>query len=289
MAAEAPAPTSWPAPRPSSRLLSAGRSFGPALVAFVVIIALWYLFIAIDHTPSYILPLPHDVVLVFFQGLLQPVDDLSAYPYHLILTTEAAAIGFVVGSVGGLFLAIVMSEVQILERALTPWVMAFQAVPKLALAPLLLIYLGYDGMTPKVAMVTIVVFFPLFVNAVAGLKGTDPDQANLMLLYRASRWQMLRLVRLPFALPLIFAGLEIGVVSAVVATTVSEFIGGRTGLGVLMLQRQLVGDIAGVFAIFILMSALGIIGYLLVVAAERRWLFWARRFESAERGHVGAP
>jgi NitT/TauT family transport system permease protein len=258
------------------------RRIVPAVISFAVIIALWYVVIWIGNIPAFILPKPHDVVTVLVGSLLRPLDDRSAFPYHLMFSAQAAFVGFVLGSLGGLLLAIVLDEIPLLARALEPWIMAFQAVPKLALAPLLLIYLGYDGLTPKVALVIIVVFFPMFVNASAGLKGTDPDHANLLRLYGASRLQTLRLVRLPFAMPLIFAGLSISAVSSVVATTVSEFIGGRVGLGVLMLQRQVMGDIASVFALFIVLSALAIIGYAAVALAERRWLFWARRYDAGE-------
>jgi NitT/TauT family transport system permease protein len=264
------------------RLRFGFRRVMPAVVSLTLIIGLWYLIIWIGNIPAFILPKPHDVVAVLVSSLLKPLDDRSAVPYHLVFSAQAAFIGFVLGSLGGLLLAILLDEIPILAQALEPWIMAFQAVPKLALAPLLLIYLGYDGVTPKVALVVIVVFFPMFVNTAAGLKGTDPDQANLMRLYGASRLQRLLLVRLPFAMPLIFAGLSISAVSSVVATTVSEFIGGRVGLGVLMLQRQVTGDIASVFALFIVLSGLAIIGYAAVTLAERHWLFWARRYETGE-------
>lgn len=264
------------------RARSSIRRLAPAAICLVVIIGLWYFIIWAGNIPPFILPKPHDVIAVLIANLIRSPDDPSAFPYHLIFSAQAAFIGFVLGSLGGLLLAILLDEIPLLARALEPWIMAFQAVPKPALAPLLLIYLGYDGVMPKVALVIIVVFFPMFVNATAGLKGTDPDHANLMRLYGASRLQTLRLIRLPFAMPLIFAGLSIGVVSSVVATTVSEFIGGRVGLGVLMLQRQVMGDIASVFALFIVLSSIAIIGYAAVTFAERRWLFWARRYEASE-------
>ena len=248
-------------------------------LSFAGLIATWYVVIWAFSLPNFVVPAPHEVLEALWSGLARPYSDRTGLLWHAAFTATEAVLGFSLGAISGILLAILITEVQSLERVISPYVMAFQSLPRIALAPLFIIWFGF-GMTSKVAIIVALVFFPLVINTTEGLKGVDPDQVSLMRILRARRWTILRKIKLPFALPHIFSGLKLGVTMSIVGAIVGEFVGGRRGLGVLLLQRQAVADVAGVFSIFIILSLLGAIGYGLVAFAERRFLFWARRLST---------
>lgn len=279
-ATQLPAPEATGAVPATGRRHSGRRILGSSFVllplSFVVLIAAWYAYIEFGDVPTLLLPPPHSILDRFLDGLFRAPSDSAGLLFHSWITLQEVAAGLVLGVVGGMLLAILMTEIRAVERVLSPYIMAFQALPKIAVAPLFLLWFGF-GMSSKVAVAVVLVFFPMLINTVAGLKGVDPDQAELMRMLKASRLKELRMVKLPFALPHIFAGLRIAIVMALVGAIVGEFIGGRHGLGALLLTRQAFNDVAGVFAIFIILCGMGAIGYGIVGLAEKRFLFWARR------------
>lgn len=250
-------------------------------ISLPVVILLWYGVIWVFDLRQFIVPAPHTVVEALYQGLATSYSDRTGLYWHAVMTAWEAVLGYVIGAVAGILLAILMTEIATVERVMAPYIMAFQSLPRIALAPLFIIWFGF-GIASKVAVIVLLVFFPLVINTTEGLKGVDPDQVDLMRIMKAKRWQILGKIKLPFALPHIFAGLKLGVTMSIVGAIVGEFIGGRRGLGVLLLQRQALADVAGVFAIFVVLSILGAIGYGLVNLAERRFLFWARRLAAAQ-------
>jgi NitT/TauT family transport system permease protein len=145
-----------------------------------------------------------------------------------------------------------------------------------AIAPLFIIWFGF-GMTSKVMMAGIIAFFPILVNVIAGLRSTDAQQMELMRSIRASRWQIFKMVQLPNALPMIFAGLHIAAIFSILGAIVGEFVGSRQGLGNLILQMNINLDTAGVFAALVCLSAMGIAVHVLMHWLQRRILFWADR------------
>jgi NitT/TauT family transport system permease protein len=161
---------------------------------------------------------------------------------------------------------------------LTPYIIALQSVPKIALAPIIVVWLGY-GQLSKVAIAAIVAFFPVLVNTMVGIRGADPQQLELMRALRATRWQTLRWVQLPSALPVIFGGLEVAVVLSVVGAIVGEFTGASQGLGYLILQRNFSLDQAGVFSALIMLSLIGLLLDLLVRTTARWLVRWKQMGE----------
>jgi NitT/TauT family transport system permease protein len=162
----------------------------------------------------------------------------------------------------------------LIETAILPYVVGLQSLPKVAIAPLLVIWFCY-GTESKVAMAFVLTLFPVLINSLAGLRSAPRDRIELMQSLRSSRWQVFRLIKLPSALPMVFAGLNIGIVYAMLGTIVSEFSGGQKGMGVIMMQMQSVSDTAGVFAALVV---LGFTGYVLISVmrgVQKRLVFWA--------------
>jgi NitT/TauT family transport system permease protein len=149
----------------------------------------------------------------------------------------------------------------------------FQAMPKVALAPLIIVWFGL-GLTSKVINAALVAFFPLMVNTIVGLRSADEDRVNLMRSLSASRWQIFRMLQLPNALPYIFAGLEIAMIFALIGAIVAEFVGAEKGLGMLIQSMNFTMDVAGQFSVLLLLSMLGLILNAAVTLVRRQVLFW---------------
>jgi NitT/TauT family transport system permease protein len=147
-------------------------------------------------------------------------------------------------------------------------------MPKIAIAPLIIVWFGF-GIGSKVVIAATVAFFPVLVNVIVGLKTIDQSKLDLMRSLDATRWQTFRMVKLPNALPFVFAGLDVAVVFSVLGAIVGEFVGAQQGLGNLILQFNFSLDIAGVFAVLILLSVLGVALHLIMQALQKRLIFWA--------------
>ena len=143
----------------------------------------------------------------------------------------------------------------------------------MAIAPIIVIWFGY-GVSSKIVITATIAFFPLLANTIVGLRAAPAEQIELMIAFTASRWQVFRLARLPQALPYIFVGLDVAIVLSVIGAIVGEFVGAQAGLGYLILQKNFNMDMAGVFAILIVLSAMGIGLHLLVNVIQRRVVFW---------------
>jgi NitT/TauT family transport system permease protein len=180
----------------------------------------------------------------------------------------------VIGSVLGLFIGLVIVVFPTTERIVYPYVVALQTVPKVAIAPLMVVWFGF-GMTSKVLVVALVSLFPVLVNVIAGLRAVDQDRLDLLGALSASRWQVFRYLRFPNALPFIFAGLNTAIVFSVIGAIVGEFVGANKGVGFLILQANYQLDIAGAFSLFVVLSIMGVCLHALLRFAERRLVFWA--------------
>ena len=154
----------------------------------------------------------------------------------------------------------------------------------MAIAPIIVIWFGY-GVASKIVITATIAFFPLLANTIVGLRAAPQEQIELMVAFTASRWQVFRLARLPQALPYIFVGLDVAIVLSVIGAIVGEFVGAQAGLGYLILQKNFNMDMAGVFAILIVLSAMGVGLHLLVNAVQRRVVFW---MDSATERVIGA-
>ena len=147
-------------------------------------------------------------------------------------------------------------------------------MPKIAIAPLIVVWFGFDT-SSKVVIAATVAFFPVLVNVIVGLKTIDAGKLELMRSLNASRWQTFRLVQFPNALPFVFAGLDIAIVFSVLGAIVGEFVGAQRGLGNLILQFNVSLDIAGVFAVLVMLSVMGVALHLVMQAIQKRVIFWA--------------
>ena len=186
-----------------------------------------------------------------------------------VATTIAAALGFIVAAILGIGLGIVIARWFLMEELLYPYLNIIRVTPIIAIAPLLTIWFGH-GRAPVVIVAVIIAFFPIVVGTVLGLKSVDPDLINLMRTLSASDRAILRKIRLPHAMPSIFAAFRISAPLAVIGTLVAEFVGGSSGLGYLLIRARGRIDTSMVFLMVVLSALLGIAFFQVVVAIERR-------------------
>ena len=167
----------------------------------------------------------------------------------------------------------VIAQSRFVENVLYPYLIAIQTTPKVAIAPLFIIWFGF-GISSKIIVAGIIAFFPILVNVITGLRSTDPQRIELMRSLRATRWQIFRMVMLPSALPMIFAGLQVAVIFSLLGAIVGEFVGSRAGLGNLIRQMNINLDTAGVFAVLVCLSSIGITLHLIMRWVQKKLLFW---------------
>lgn len=187
---------------------------------------------------------------------------------HIGTTLIETLGGFLLGSLLGIGLGTLAFQSPAAQRILRPYLIASQAMPKLALAPLLIIWLGY-GLTPKIVIAALICFFPLFENTLTGLQSVDRGQIELFQALRATRYQTFRHLLFPAALPLIFTGLRVAAVLGLVGAVVGEFVGANRGLGALIISAQGTLDTPTVLAAFLLLTFMGMALYGAVALAER--------------------
>ena len=194
------------------------------LLCALGLLAGWQLWVVVGHVAPYLVPAPTRIIGAFIgaRDLLGP---------HVVTTTAEALLGLAAGAGTGVVLAIILASVVTVRRMLYPLLVASQTVPMVVLAPLLVLWFGY-GMTPKVVVVALIVFFPVVVSTVTGLAGVDPEMVDLVRSMGSSRWDVLRTVQLPAAVPAFFAGLRISAAYAVAGAVIGEWVGAEKGLGV---------------------------------------------------------
>jgi NitT/TauT family transport system permease protein len=228
------------------------------------------------HVQPYILPAPEQVFVALWSGIaVSPASPLGWY-LPLWSTMSNALLGFAIGAVLGLLFGSLMAEFRPVETAVMPYAFALQSLPKVAIAPLIVIWCGFgDG--SKVAMAALLAFFPMMVNSFAGIRASELERLELMRALSASRLETYYLVKLPSAAPYIFAGLDMGIVYALLGTIVAEFLGAQEGMGVAITKAQAVTDVAGVFAALVVLGATGVLLHLIVRWIERSIVHWADR------------
>jgi len=240
-----------------------------ALGYFVGLIALWEAVIRVFAVPPYLFPAPTDVFVALWRGVASGV-----YLTNLAITMTEVLAGFALGALAGLLLGIGIVTIPVLERVLYPYVVALQTVPKVAIAPLMIVWFGF-GLQSKIFIVAMACMFPVLINTIAGMRATDSDRISLVRAMCGSEFQVLRYIRLPSALPYIFAGLNTAIVLAVISAIVGEFVGARAGIGVLILQANFALDLASVFALLVLLSSTGVALNLAFRYLERKVCFWS--------------
>jgi NitT/TauT family transport system permease protein len=239
------------------------------LLSAVVFLGGWELVVRLLDFPLTILPPPSRIVQALW-GMIQ----VGTLPRHLSVTLTETLAGFVLGSVAGIALGTLVALSRLASRILYPYIVVLQVIPKVAIAPLLIIWFGF-GIESKIVMAVLISFFPLLVNTIAGLNSIQPEYLHLMTALTASRWQTFRYVRFPSALPFIFAGLEAGIVLAIIGALVGEFVGAGVGLGYLVMLHNANMNVPGVFAVLVVLAFLGVALYATIGFARRRIVFWA--------------
>lgn len=238
------------------------------LITLGAVLVVWLLATRVFGAPAMLLPDPW----VTLQGLVAALRS-GELPADALATVSAAAIGYAIGATVAFLLAAAMALSRGVERALMVPVMAFQSIPKVALAPLIYLWIGF-GAPSTVALVSLACIYPVFVNSFTGFRAVDP---NLVDLYRVSGAGPLRIfwsVRLPSALPQLFVGLEVSVVFALLAAVVMELVAGDRGLGVRIQSASATLDMATVFGAVALLAAIGITASALLRALRRKLVFW---------------
>ena len=240
------------------------------LVALIVL--LWQVAVWLEVTSQLVLPPPLEVL----EETVDLVENMLRGGFVLDnswITLKEIVLGFLLAAAAGIGLGIVVGETAFGRIVLMPFLVAVNAAPKVAFAPIFVAWFGF-GIGAKVAMGAFIAFFPLLIDTAAGLAGTDPDQAKLFRAIRASRRQTFLKLKLPNALPFIFAGLKTAAVLAVVGAIVGEFLGGGRGLGGLIRVASSQLAIDRVFAFVLILSLIGYAAYASVAWLERRIVFW---------------
>lgn len=242
------------------------RTYLPAIAVIVAVLILWQAISISGVVPGYMLPSPIDVLMVF-------PSDGPLLLSHTLVTLEEAFLGLVIGMVLGFVVAVVMDAFDVLRRAIYPLLVLSQTIPVVAIAPLLVLWLGYD-ITPKVVLVVLITFFPISVGLLQGFQSADKDEINLLRSMGATRWQIFRYVKMPGALMEFFSGLRIAVTYAVVGAVISEWLGGFSGLGVYMTRVQKAFAFDKMFAAIFVISAVSLVLILVVGFIERKATPW---------------
>ena len=235
------------------------------VAAFVVFVLLWQLVVVVSGLPPFILPPP----LIVAERFVMAIADGTIQP-HLAATLLEVALCFAVGAGSALIIGYGLARSQFVERVLSPYLVAAQATPILALAPLIALWFG-PGLLGKVLICSLIVFFPVAVATMIGIRSVDAKLLELGRALRATRRQVLTTLEIPAALPNILGGMRVGVTLAVVGAIVGEWAGAERGLGVLInLARGSLFDIPLMFATLLTIALVGIVLYLIVVLIERR-------------------
>ena len=248
------------------RFFSSGAAASVAVL--LLFLAAWEWGPGLADIPRYIIP-PASLVYDEFWRMLAAERLL----YHLGITSVEVVAGFVLGSLLGMLVGFVLGLSPKTEFILSPYILALQIAPKVAFAPLFVMWFGYT-IYPKILVAVLIVFFPVMVNVLGAVRTVDPDLINLARSFTAGRWQVFRKVQFPAALPALFSGLRIASTLAVIGVVVGELVGGNSGLGFLLVFGEGVANTAMVFVAIIMLTLVGIVAYLAVVLLERKVLHY---------------
>jgi NitT/TauT family transport system permease protein len=249
-------------------MIGGPKNFMLRLLLIAAFLLAWEGFVRFFEIPLFILPTPSNVFVALYRGIAS-----SLYIDHVWITITETLLGFVLGTSLAFVLGTVIALSRPVEYFLYPFVVMFQAMPKVALAPLIIVWFGL-GLTSKVVNAALVAFFPLMVNTIVGLRSAEEDKINLMKSLAATRGQIFWMLQLPNAMPYIFAGLEIAMIFALIGAIVAEFVGAQAGLGMLIQSMNFTMDVAGQFSVLLLLSLIGLGLNWIVTAVRARVLFW---------------
>jgi NitT/TauT family transport system permease protein len=251
------------------------RSVAKVVLPFAAVFGLvlvWHFGVLLSEAPAYLVPTPVQVLAELNAGL---VRDGTLWP-HIWTTLVEIVSGYVFGCFIGLLFAALISESVVLEWAFYPLISGIQSIPKVALAPILMVWFGFE-MESKIILVGLVCFFPTFVNAFAGFRGASGDLIDLYRAFGASRWRIFWSVKMPSAAGAIFSGLEISIVLALIGAVVAELLSSRSGLGHVIAASGANFNVAMMFACSLILACIGMLLTQIVRQARRRLAFWEGR------------
>ncbi len=243
----------------------------------LVVLACWQAVVRLGLVSQYVLPAPSDILLALAAGI-----GSGLFLQHGLVTLAEAATGFGIAVCAGLVVGTLVAEVRLLERAVYPYLVMLQTMPKIALAPLLVVWFGF-GASSKMAVAALIAFFPMLVTTIAGMRATDQGRLDVLRALGAGPFRRFALAKLPDALPHIFSGLSIAVVFCMTGAIVGEFVGASAGLGYLIVQANARMNIPQVFAVLLVLGCIGVAGYALVQGLRRRLLFWEPKQEMSRK------
>ncbi len=262
-----------PATRPTlgKRLRSVSRKYASAIALIVAILVAWEVIVRAAHVPEYLLPSPTEILADL------KTDWVILWP-AMWVTLREVLIGFVIATVAGVGLAVLLHLYGPLRRALYPILIGSQTIPIVVLAPILVILLGY-GILPKLVIVALICFFPIVVNGLDGLRAVDDDFIRMMYTLDATRWGIFRRVEFPGALPSFFSGMRIAATFAAIGAVFGEWSGSNAGLGYVMLAATPNLLTSRIFAAILILTVISLVLFGLVSLLERILVPWAPRRE----------
>ncbi|MFD0853975.1 ABC transporter permease [Actinomadura adrarensis] len=232
----------------------------------VACLAAWWAVTAAELVESYLVPSPGATLSVM-------ADKWSYIWHHGWVTTYETVLGFALATIIGIAAAVIMVYSTTVQKTLYPILLFAQVIPKIAIAPLFVVWLGF-GLAPKVVVAVLIAFFPVVISMVTGLKAVDPEMVQLSATMGAGPWQTFTKIRFPASLPYLFSGLKVAVTLAVTGAVVGEFVGAEEGLGYVILQANGNIDTPMLFAGLLVMSLIGVLLFVLVELAEHLLLPW---------------
>ncbi|MCO4858175.1 ABC transporter permease [Herbaspirillum sp. WGmk3] len=255
--------------RPRRQFLSdKAQTVCGSLVLLVLFVAAWQWGPGMLGMPEYILP---NFMQVVREGVV--MWNNAQLLQHFGITAMEVVFGFLFGALLGLAVGVALGLSPRAEAMLSPYILALQIAPKVAFAPLFVMWLGYT-IYPKIIVAVLIVFFPIMINVLSAIRTVDPDMVNLVRTLNAGRWQIFHLVEFRSALPALFSGLRIASTLSVIGVTVGELVGGNQGLGYLLVDGEGQGNTAAVFVSIVALTLIGVVTYGAVVWAERKVLHY---------------
>ena len=249
------------------------------IVSLAIILVIWSLAISWMKVPSYLLPSPQAVLKALHVGYIEGLH----WP-HLWFTVQCTLMGYLIGCGLAVVFGACMAEFELFGKLVYPYVIALQSMPKIALAPLIIVWFGF-GMESKVVMVALICFFPVFINTAVGLRQASPELLDLMRAFSASRRDIFFQIKLPSAAGHIFAGLQIAVVLSLIGAVVAEFISSTKGIGYLINSSSVNLDTDIMFAALLTLAVMGLISSQVVRALHARLIFWDRNRSETTAAH----
>lgn len=240
------------------------------LITALLLLSAWVAAIRVFDVPDYLIPSPQSVLQALKTGYIE-----GQYWPHFLFTLQCTVLGYLIGCGLALLLGSLLAESKTFEQFIYPYIIALQSTPKVAIAPLILVWFGF-GMASKVVMVALISFFPMFINTIVGIRQANPAMLDLMRVFSATRLHIFLHVKLPAAAGHIFAGLQISVVLSLIGAVVSEFVSSTKGLGFLIQAASVNVDLATMFACLFSLILIGLGGTQLMRVLHQRLVFWDR-------------